>query len=219
MSKRFKGLICAYCARETAITGDHIFAREFLPESRRDNLPQAPICAGCNNNKSKLEHYLTAVLPFGGKHPDAAINLASMVPKRLQKNLKLHRHPVESYTGYTIPIEVEKLQQLFSLITLGLAWYHWKIYINHETHRVRSLTVNPSGTQALDAFIFRRNVRSRVNEDIGKGAFNYEGIQATDDPALTFLAILSLWGIGRGNGRFIGAVGVSVRDIHMPNRA
>jgi len=92
MSKRFKsGELCVYCSKLPAVTGDHIFARKFFVESARANLPQAPVCATCNNEKSELEHYLTAVLPFGGRHPDALENLVSMVPKRLQRNAKLHR--------------------------------------------------------------------------------------------------------------------------------
>lgn len=186
MSKRFRGLICVYCAKEPAITGDHIFAREFFPEPRRDNLPQVPVCAACNNDKAKLEHYLTAVLPFGGRHPDASTNLALLAPKRLRGNLKLHRQLSERFTGNSIPIDGEKLEQLFGLIARGLVWYHWKVYINQETHRVRSVTVTPSGAQALDDFIFKRNARDRVSKNIGNGAFIYEGLEATDDPALTF---------------------------------
>ena len=91
MSKKFKGKRCAYCAEREAVTGDHIFAREFFLPSARANLPQAPICRECNNEKSKLEHYLTTVLPFGGQHPTSLENLESMVPKRLRKNAKLHR--------------------------------------------------------------------------------------------------------------------------------
>jgi 5-methylcytosine-specific restriction endonuclease McrA len=76
MSKKFKGKTCAYCGEREAITGDHVFAREFFLPSDRADLPQAPICGECNNEKSKLEHYLTTVLPFGGRHPASAENLS-----------------------------------------------------------------------------------------------------------------------------------------------
>lgn len=186
MSKRFKREICAYCAKATAITGDHIFAREFFPASRRDNLPQAPVCAACNNSKSKLEHYLTTVLPFGGRHSDASTNLAEMVPKRLGKNLKLHRQLAEGHTGSAIPIDGEKLEQLFRFIARGLVWFHWRVYVDDATHAVRSLTAHQEFAQALDGSIFKKNARARVHENIGNGAFIYEGIQGLDDPALTF---------------------------------
>ena len=184
MSKRFTNDLCAYCAKKAAVTGDHIFARKFFLAARRANLPQAPICGDCNNKKSQLEHYLTAVLPFGARHADALTNLASMVPKRLQKNIKLHRHLAESHTESAIPIEGEKLEQLFGLIALGLVWYHWKVYLNHDSHVVRSTTASPRGAQVLDACIFKQKARNRVNENIGNRTFEYEGIQANDDPAL-----------------------------------
>jgi hypothetical protein len=91
MSKRFERLRSAYCSTRDSVTGDHIFAREFFLPAARAGLPQAPACDVCHNNRSKLKHYLTAVLPFGGRHSAAAQNLASMVPKRLSKNARLHR--------------------------------------------------------------------------------------------------------------------------------
>src|SRR5437773_10384251 len=33
--------------------------------------------------------------------------------------------------------------------------------------------------------LFRKNVRARVSQSLGNGAFVYEGVQATDDPAIT----------------------------------
>ena len=66
MSKRFRDKPCVYClTNPSTTTGDHVFAREFFPEAARANLPKVPACESCNNEKSHLEHYLTAVLPFG----------------------------------------------------------------------------------------------------------------------------------------------------------
>ena len=63
MGKRFKGKTCVYCAGASE-TGDHILAREFVPVAHRSQIPQVPACRRCNKDKSDLEHYLTAVLPF-----------------------------------------------------------------------------------------------------------------------------------------------------------
>jgi hypothetical protein len=89
VSKRFKNAYCTYCRAVSAVTGDHIFARELFLLEERDNLPQVPTCDQCNNEKSKLEHYLLTVMPFGGRHPQAARTLTTFVPKRLSKNQKL----------------------------------------------------------------------------------------------------------------------------------
>ena len=128
MSKKFKSQRCAYCAEREAVTGDHIFAREFFLPSARANLPQAPICEQCNNEKSKLEHYLTTVLPFGGSHSASRENLASMVPKRLRKNAKLHRELAagqqsvstsdssgEVVQTIAIPFDSNRLERLFAM--------------------------------------------------------------------------------------------------------
>ena len=90
MSKRYKDKTCAYCAGVSE-TADHIFAREFVPVSYRSQIPQVPACKRCNKEKSELEHYLTAVLLFGGRHADAATNLQIDGPRRLAKNQKLRR--------------------------------------------------------------------------------------------------------------------------------
>jgi hypothetical protein len=50
-----------------------------------------PACRPCNTAKADLEHYLATVLPFGGRHADAAANLQDLVPQRLAKNLALKR--------------------------------------------------------------------------------------------------------------------------------
>jgi hypothetical protein len=197
VSKKFKGQRCAYCSKREAGTGDHIFAREFFLLSARSNLPQAPICSECNNEKSKLEHYLTAVLPFGGRHADASENLASMVRKRLEKNVKLHRNlmagqKIVSVTEQegkqeetiAIPFDGAKLEQLFSMITRGLVWYHWGIYLE-QGYEVRTQTVTPYGLQQYEERLFRKNGRDRISENLGNGTFLYEGIQAVDDPAIT----------------------------------
>ncbi len=87
-----------------------------------------------------------------------------MVPKRLQKTQRPHRHLSDTFAGDAIPVESEKLEQLLALIARGLVWHRWKLYI-HDTHSVRSFTINPAGVQLLDAMIFKRNARNRVNEN------------------------------------------------------
>jgi hypothetical protein len=177
----FKGDLCAYCSIRPAITGDHIFARSFFVESARDRLPQAPICAECNNEKSELEHYLAAVLPFGGRHPDALENLVTLVPKRLRKNAALHRQLAEE-PDENVPVESGQLEKLFALIARGLAWHHWKIYLNEGEHSVRAVVLTAVG--ALDP-LFSQPARDCVSESIGGGTFCYEGRQGVDDPNLT----------------------------------
>src|SRR6266566_5109870 len=196
VSKKFKGLRCAYCAVREAVTGDHIFAREFFLPSARANLPKAPICAECNNEKSKLEHYLTTVLPFGSRHPDASENLASMVPTRLRRNVRLHRHLKQKQKvvfapdkdGQTedtiaIPFEGEKLERLFSMIARGLIWYHWHVYLE-DGYEVQTRTVTALGLRHYDEVVSQERTRPSQPEPWQRRV-RLRRCQATDDPAIT----------------------------------
>jgi hypothetical protein len=89
--KKFASELCVYCNSKPSAAPDHVFAREFFLVGQRANLPQVPACVDRNNTKSRLEHHLTASLPFGGRHPDALTNLETMGPKRLAKNARLQR--------------------------------------------------------------------------------------------------------------------------------
>jgi hypothetical protein len=197
MSKRFRGKPCVYCnAAPSTTTGDHVFAREFFLESRRANLPKVPACEACNNDKSKLEHYLTAVLPFGGRHKDSAEHLSTLVEPRLANNLRLHGelssgldHALSLERGvimpvHTVPIDGEKIGQLFGFITKALVWHHWQIIVEPESHRAWAGFLNPIGLELFSPF-FASSDQARVHENLGDGTFTYEGVQGTDDPAMS----------------------------------
>jgi len=134
MSKRFKGKICVYCATPVASeTGDHVLAREFVRAVFRSQIPQVPACRQCNKNKADLEHYLTAVLLFGGRHADAATNLETEGPRRFAKNQKLGRQLAKGrarlwtrepsglvVNALTLPIDGEKIEKLVEFMARGL---------------------------------------------------------------------------------------------------
>ena len=90
-SKKFKGRTCVCCATAQSTTGDHVIAREFFPEEHRANLPKVPACRLCNQARATPEHYLTAVLPFGGRTASAPQQLTVDVPPRLARNFGLSR--------------------------------------------------------------------------------------------------------------------------------
>ena len=89
-SKKYKDKMCVYCRQKMSTTADHIFPRELFQAEQRNLLPKVPSCTNCNNEKSKLEHYLLTVLPFGATHLNAQKTLSIDVAKRLRKNRKLH---------------------------------------------------------------------------------------------------------------------------------
>jgi hypothetical protein len=68
MGKAFKSGLCPYRGVAGSTTADHVIARGFFPLDLRANLPKVGACQECNHKKSKLEHALTAVMPFGAQH-------------------------------------------------------------------------------------------------------------------------------------------------------
>ncbi len=195
-SKKFKGKLCVYCCLRLATTQDHVFAREFfLPNTTYEPI-KVPACVSCNNQKSQLEHYLTALLPFGGRHKDASINLEQMVPKRLARNAKLHRL-LSDYKGttwikdggglylptMTLPVDYRKIEHLFRFIAKGLAWHHWGVRLTTD-HFLTVLALSRHGEQVFDRKFFHVNNAAHVVNDLGQGTFLYEGVQGIDNPAV-----------------------------------
>jgi hypothetical protein len=205
MSKLFKEKTCAYCAVPAASdTADHVLARQFVPVEYRSEIPKVPACTACNGKKAALEAYLSAVLPFGGRHAAAIDNLIANVPKRLEKNRKLHR---ALYTGQsrawsrepsglllnamTLPLDGERLEELIGLMARGLMFHHWGVALGPDIF-VQTLSLTKHGEAFFDRFS-KMNAKQRVAKDIGAGALVYEGAQGVDNDAVSFWR-LSLYG-------------------------
>jgi hypothetical protein len=205
MSKLFKGKTCAYCAVPAASeTADHVLARQFVAVEYRDEIPKVPACAGCSGKKATLEAYVTAVLPFCGRHGDALDNLTANVPKRLEKNRKLHRalsagqsrvwSPEPSglsVNAIALPLDGERLEELVGLIARGLMFHHWGVALGPDIF-VDTLSLTKRGEAFFDQFS-KMNAKQRVSNDIGVGALVYEGAQGVDNDAVSFWQ-LSLYG-------------------------
>ena len=211
-SKRFKGKLCAYCCIKEALTGDHIFAREFFLKEHRGDLPQAPACEECNNAKSKLEHYLTATLPFAGRHEFSDKNFTEHVPKRLNKNQKLHRHLSQNKFEATLvdggnkiktlglPLEEGSVESLFEFIVKGLAWYHWKVYLSFDSP-VEIIILTRAGQEFFQEHLFSLHAKTRELINLGEGTVIYEGVQGVDCPEIT------LWRFHMYGGMLLGDSG------------
>lgn len=196
MSKKFKGKLCVYCSERISTVGDHVFAREFFLPEHRKNLPKVPACDECNTEKSKLEHYLSTLLPFGGRHKSAKENLATMVRKRLEKNLKLNKTLVEgrktvwcdNESGIILPtmglpFESKSLPSLLEFITKGLMWFHWQTSINKDNY-IEVITLTNYGEEFFENFL-RLDGNARVHGNLGNGTFCYKGLQGIDDPKIS----------------------------------
>lgn len=224
MSKRFKGLICAYCSERPSETGDHVFAREFFLKTQRANLPQVPACGQCNGAKSKLEHYLTAILPFGGRHEDALTNLRDMVAPRLSNNKKLHREisqnasPIWTQTNSglhvqttALPFQSDRFVDLFRYVVRGLIFYHWGVRITID-HLLDVYLLASGGRDLFDRFM-QMPAKTRVSANLGNHTFVYDGIQGIDNDAVSVWRFsvyggLTLTGDPKALGEEAGQIGV-----------
>lgn len=204
MGKRYRGKACVYCGRASS-TADHVFARQFFLEEHRSGLPQVPSCLQCNNEKSKLEHYLATLLPFGGRHRHARRMLTQMVPRRLAKNQKLHatlrtdmrrgwsnEHGVFVRTS-GVPVNPERLLSLIRFIVKGLIWHHWQVRLE-PSDRVDVYALAASGVEYFNG-IFARNAADRVRANLGQGTFVYEGVQGVDCDRVTAWRIAGYGGM------------------------
>lgn len=213
MGKGYRGKPCVYCLEAESTDGDHILSRQFVLPEHRDNLPKVPACKRCNNEKSKLEHYLTAVMPFGGRHGEADRNLAEQAPGRLDRNERLRRELTEG-TGrilvssdggtwepeMTVPLDGRALETLFEYMTRGLAFHHWGLVFGPK-FVVRAAFLGEAARGPFEDLI-AKNAGERVRESIGGGALEYEGALVGDGSGLTVWR-MSLYGAivaGDGNG-------------------
>jgi hypothetical protein len=205
MSKKFKNKTCVYCTENLSSIGDHIFAREFFLKKQRANLPKVPSCQKCNNEKSKLEHYLTTLLPFGGRHDDAKKNLKRMVPKRLKKNAKLHRNLSAKMNSVWAQedsgiyakqrfFEIEKtaITELFEYIVRGLYWLHCNTILEKDAY-IKVLALSKYGEEYFDTNFISIKEFDHYSENYGSGTISYEGVK---DPTNSMLSwwVFSIYG-------------------------
>jgi hypothetical protein len=196
MSKKYKGKTCVYCGGlGISETCDHLLAREFVLERHRPNLPAVPACKACNNAKSKLEKYLTTVLPFGGRHADASENLSTMVAKRLRANPALRSQiergleplwlPTPSgifQRTSTVVIDAEQINTWVSHLTMGLIWHHWCVIVGGKVE-VEPMLATGEGERYL-ARLFKAKVSRHVpTTSIGGDALIYEGVMGPRTPS------------------------------------
>jgi hypothetical protein len=159
----------------------------------RANLPQVPACAACNNAKSADEHYLATVLPFGGNHPEVLAILERDVPRRLEKNRRLHRELAESQgkvrlmdenviePTMTLNIEADRIIRFARRMIQGLHAYHWEPVPKGTW--VGAGVLAPAGQRFLLELMHMGG--RRLHGDIGVGLFNYAALRSMERPYIS----------------------------------
>jgi hypothetical protein len=210
VSKRSKGKTCVYCDKiGTSTTKDHIIAKEFLPINERDNIPQAPSCVKCNNDKSKLEHYAASILPFGSQTYYAKDMLKNAVPRRLVKNAKLQREIknlsklvwTNSDGGIllrtlSLPLNARPIANLLKYTVRGLYYYHWKTVLPQD-HGVYIRSFSAKGLLEFRHIFSSINSENHITNSIGNGGFVYRCTRNNDDKGI------SAWEMSFYNGEMM----------------
>ncbi|NKA59972.1 hypothetical protein GO281_03745 [Ralstonia solanacearum] len=198
MSKRFLRKRCVYCGKQgVSSTGDHVIARGFFLPPQRANLPQVPSCAQCNNEKSRLEHYLMTVLPFGARHAAARRTMDELVPPRLNKNARLHRELLDAWdkqwrgdyapresSSMALPLHCERVTRLCEYIMVGLAWHHWEADLAPPI-QLRASFFNHAGVMAFEKLFADSRWGRRLDVTLGAGTFTYRAAQDSGAPSRT----------------------------------
>lgn len=192
MSKKFKGKSCVYCESGTSTTtGDHVFPRALFLENRRKNLPKVPCCKKCNYEKSQIELYITSILPLGGHHADALLNLSNHAKPRLDKNLSLKEKTRKSKTysyftneygilepSFTISIDSAKIIKFFEYVTKALTFIHFKFKLNDD------FIINVYFEHNQFENWLKNKYKNKIEENLGNGTITYKAIQANDNECL-----------------------------------
>jgi len=228
-SKKYKGKTCVYCAVAVSTTGDHVFAREFFPVAQRAGLPKVAACEKCNGEKAGLEHYLTAILPFGGRQSQSAAHLEEMAPPKLAKNARLHRElargservwsrePSGLYVrSLALPFSGDTLHSYLALVVRGLMAHHWQEIIGPDTFvDVLSLTgVGERYFRTMLSWSTDRRVEARAGD-----IFSYRGAQGIDNRQISIWEFTLLNGLTvAGDGEQASRWGVMTGPMEIEER-
>lgn len=194
-SKRYKRKDCAYCGEPgSTSTNDHVVPRSFFLDAERGpglRVPQVAACARCNNEKSKLEAYVSSALLIASRHPEANRYRREKVAPRLARNQKLRAElnvdapPVWTKVNgvwqqiHVIKIDPEKVQQLLQLIVRGLYLHHYGKPLPREMKPdVTMICPDAEAVMWSRVSHFFPPEVPRINCDLGRGTFTYSCVQS-----------------------------------------
>ena len=228
MSKKYKNKICAYCGVPNSTTVDHVFPRALFHENDASVIPKVPACFSCNNEKSKLEHTLSAVLPFGAKHEHALQNLCKKIPRMLKKNVKLHKklqYQIRNNPSWengdepstlTLPEEISKINEFIKYTVKGLSVWHWETYLTTGTE----FEFIPSPVTYKDFYsktFLTMQCDNKISDSLGKGTISYLGMQNVQCPLQTIWFFELLGGLQIADSRYpdkiINSIGVITKPV------
>ncbi|WP_369930417.1 HNH endonuclease [Xanthomonas sp. NCPPB 2632] len=211
MSKKYLGKACAYCGA-VANTVDHVFARAMFPIAQRANLIKVPACEACNGEKSRLEHYLSVVVPFGSADESIHEEFLPRFKSRLDKDRVLEREMAESM--HTVTADGERselyftslregyLQQYAGWLIRGLMAHHFGLCGDFY---IKSDIVPLEAIPLIDSMFMKLGDAMLVVEDAVPGV-SYRGVVAKVNPSSSTWYVVIHGGIRLGDSRKPGKV-------------
>jgi hypothetical protein len=211
-SKKFKGKTCAYCCREGAsAVKEHVVAREFFLERYRHHLPAVPACEACNTEKSALETYALAVLPFGSMLAHSDEYARKNMERRLDKHPKLRlelgigssrewiRQNGAMVSVMTMPLDHIRINALIAMIVRGLFDYEFGFPL-HRHWEARVTNFLP----AEEVWLFRNMISAlgpsplQLERTVGDGTVKYTAWRSR------YLKHCSIWRVALFGGLKVG---------------
>ena len=116
----------------------------------------------------------------------------------------------------TLPIDPQRLLDLFAMIARGLVWYHWQVRLTIDDSVV-PCALTPAGEERFDR-LFSLNVAAHVERDLGNGTFQYEGAQDVDEHRVTIWRFRPYGGVWFGDPSAPGVVARRIGVLTGPGR-
>jgi hypothetical protein len=177
-----------------------VLARSFFLKDKREGIPIVPACRACNQAKSKLEHYLSSVMPLAGRHPDSLRTLIEFGIRRLEQNQKLLRELSGGWRRLLgspvgageLPFQGDKFVEYMKMVVRGLAFDSFGLVLSGD-HLVVGAMVSDEGAELMH-LLFRARAKAKVSISLADNAFVCEGIQSANNDDFTVWR-LKLYGI------------------------
>jgi hypothetical protein len=211
MSKKHLGKPCAYCGA-VATTVDHVFARGMFPVAQRANLVKVPACAKCNGEKSRLEHYLSVVVPFGSADESIHAEFLPRFKSRLDNDRLLEREMASSLRTvvadgnlselYFTSLRDGYLQQYAGWLIRGLMAHHFGLSGGFS---IKSDIIALDAIPLIDTMFANLGTDMLMVEDSAPGV-SYRGGVAKADPRSSTWYVVLHGGIRLGDSRKPGEV-------------
>ncbi len=198
--KQVADVLCVYCNANPATTMDHVIPKCLFVGPLPADMVTVPVCAHCNNKKSKDDDYLRDLLVIdieNVNHPIAQQLLRGKVLRSAQKNRSQivrdmraksvirNRYTVAGiYTGtfQAVPLEANRVKHIFARITRGL---YYKLYERRFPNDCDFRVSRVAGMHVKDAVEIMHSIGGDVTYLLAEFVFSCMHVWSVEDPTVT----------------------------------